>query len=111
MWGQSLAGLQGNEIKHGVEYCRANHKWPPTIAEFIAACKSAPKPFVSLPSPKGISNEDGIKRVESVLKGLRQNKPIDGRAYWRKVLDDPTTKPGTRQFAHEALANLNGANR
>jgi len=106
MWAQSLAGIDGEEIKYGVEYCRANHKWPPTIAEFLIACKAKPKQFVSLPAPR-IDPEESTKRMAKIMSGL-QVKSINGRAYWRKVLDDPTTNPYTRRFAHEALAILTG---
>lgn len=107
MWAEGLAGMDGEQIKHGLLYCQRNHEWPPTMGEFIAACKARPKPFVSLPAPSRVDSAEGIKRVANIVSRLRP-KVTDGRAYWRAMLDDPTIKPETRRFATEALAILNG---
>lgn len=34
-WGIGLYGLSGEQIKRGVDACRTNCKWPPSIAEFL----------------------------------------------------------------------------
>ena len=36
---EGLAGLSGEDIKAGIEYCRAKMPWPPSIAEFRSACR------------------------------------------------------------------------
>jgi hypothetical protein len=110
MWGESLAGLDGEQIKHGLLYCQKNNPFPPTVGEFRAACESKPKPHVALPAPQGVDSKEGQRQVARMLAKL-QSKPINGREHWRRVLDDPTTKPVTRQFAHEALANLDAMSR
>lgn len=110
VWAKALAGLDPDQIATGIEYCAANHQWPPTCAEFLIACKSKPKAVIALPQPPRIQNAEGQRRVAQIMAGL-QAKPVDGRAYWRRVLDDPTTSAHTRQFAHEAMANLDDPNR
>lgn len=110
MWGESLGGLDGEQVKHGLLYCQKNHPFPPTVGEFRAACEAKPKPHVAPPQHQGVGSAEGIKRVASIMSGLK-NRPIDGRAYWRKIIDDPTTSAYTRQFAHEAMANLDDPRR
>ena len=34
-WAIGLAGLSGEQIKRGLDKCRSDCKWPPTIAEFL----------------------------------------------------------------------------
>ena len=38
-WARGLEGLSAEEIRHGLDYCRANLAWPPAIAEFRSACR------------------------------------------------------------------------
>lgn len=34
-WAIGLAGLSGDNIKRGLDKCRTDCKWPPSIAEFL----------------------------------------------------------------------------
>ena len=105
VWAEALAGMQPDEIKAGLDYCRDNHQWPPTCAEFKAACKSRPKPMLALPEPPRDS-ELGKRRIGEIL-GMLKSKPINGREYWAKVLATEGLPPDTYKFAHQALHNLN----
>ena len=40
-WGIGLAGLSGEQIKRGIDRCRAELEWPPAIAVFLRLAKSA----------------------------------------------------------------------
>jgi hypothetical protein len=107
LWAEGLAGIDGEQVKFGLSYCAQKHEWPPTVAEFRACCEARPRAIASLPRQARIDPQEGIKRVAAITAKL-QSKPIDGRAYWRRVLDNPTVTTATLQFAHEALANLSG---
>ena len=105
VWAEALAGFDGDQIKIGLDYCKDNHQWPPTCAEFKAACKSRPKPMLALPEPPRDS-ENGKRRIAEIL-GMLKSKPINGREYWAKVLATEGLPPDTYKFAHQALHNLN----
>ena len=38
-WRKGLEGIDNASIEHGVDYCRTNLEWPPSIAEFIGICE------------------------------------------------------------------------
>ncbi len=38
-WAKGIDGLSGEEIRHGIDHCRAHSTWPPSIAEFRTACR------------------------------------------------------------------------
>lgn len=38
-WGRGLAELTGEEIKKGIDHCRNNLEWPPTLMEFKNMCR------------------------------------------------------------------------
>ena len=42
-WGQALSHLSGEEIKKGIEHCRANFKYPPSITEFLEHSQDSQK--------------------------------------------------------------------
>jgi hypothetical protein len=105
VWAEALAGFDGEEVKTGLDYCRDNHQWPPTCAEFRAACKSCPKPVLALPQPPRDS-EQGKRRIGEIL-GMLKSKPVDGKAYWNKVLETKGLPAISYEFAHKALHNLN----
>ena len=105
VWAEALSGFDGDQIKIGLDYCKDNHQWPPTCAEFKAACKSRPKPMLALPEPPRDS-ENGKRRIGEIL-GTLKSKPINGREYWAKVLATEGLPADTYKFAHQALHNLN----
>lgn len=37
-WSLGLQGIDPNHIRPAIDYCRANLKWPPSIAEFREIC-------------------------------------------------------------------------
>jgi hypothetical protein len=104
-WAEALAGLEGAQIKAGLEYSRDHHIWPPTCAEFRAACKARPKAMIALPPPK-TDKEIGKRRVAEILSTLAGNKPVSGRAYWKKVLETKGLPESTYEFGRKALHNL-----
>ena len=104
VWAESLSGLDAEEIKTGMDYCRDHHPWPPTCGEFRAACKSRPKPVLALPQPPRDS-EKGKQKIGEIL-GMLKSKPVDGRAYWQKVLETKGLPPISYEYAHKALHNL-----
>ena len=40
-WGEALADLTGQQIKRGLDECRSQKSWPPSIAEFIELAKGS----------------------------------------------------------------------
>lgn len=42
-WGEALGELSGGQIKLGIESCRSEFAWPPSIAEFIELAKGGVK--------------------------------------------------------------------
>ena len=111
VWAEALGGMEGDQIKAGLDYSRDHYEWPPTCAEFKAACKTKPKAVLALPPPPRTDSETGKRRVAEVLENLTA-KPMDGRKYWANVLATEGLPAYTYQFAHKALHNLNnpGAN-
>jgi hypothetical protein len=104
VWAEALAGFDGEEVKTGLDYCRDNHQWPPTCSEFRAACKSRPKPILALPQPPRDS-EQGKRRIGEIL-GMLKSKPVDGRKYWKNVLETKGLPAISYEFAHKAIHNL-----
>lgn len=41
-WQAGLSGMTGEQIGRAIEQCRQQNIWPPTIAEFRAACAATP---------------------------------------------------------------------
>ena len=79
-WSEGLYGLEADQIKRGIEGCRRNLKWPPSIAEFREQCtgitddwehqgdayKVLPK---CLPKPKNV--EVGLSALEEIKRKLK----------------------------------------
>ena len=42
-WALSLAGIPANLIEMGLERCKREHAWPPTIAEFLKLTQPSPE--------------------------------------------------------------------
>lgn len=105
VWAEALAGLEGEQIKAGLEYSRDHHNWPPTCAEFKAACKARPKATIALPPPPKTDNETGRRRVAGILETLK-SKPVNGKEYWTKILATKGLPSISYEFAKKALHNL-----
>lgn len=56
-WAEGLRGLNAEDIKFGISYCRDNLEWPPSIAEFRKSCLKNRK----IPSSKQLV-DDIIRR-------------------------------------------------
>ena len=41
-WRHGLKNMTGEQVKKGLEYCREQYQWPPSIAEFRNACLGEP---------------------------------------------------------------------
>ena len=81
-WSEGLAGMSGEQIKKALEKCRAEFKWPPSIAEFRLAGMggnnlseqntAAYREFKRLPIPEA---DPEVKRAAmSLIKDMISNK-------------------------------------
>lgn len=71
-WAEELSGLNGAAIKHGLE--NLPPEFPPTVAQFKAACLRAPEPeFKRLDAPKAdparVAAE--LKRMAEMQRGTK----------------------------------------
>lgn len=71
-WASELSGLSGAAIKHGLE--NLPPEFPPTVAQFKAACLRAPEPaFKRLDAPKAdparVAAE--LKRMQDMQRGVK----------------------------------------
>ena len=57
-WAIGLAGLSGAEIKHGLDACLQNCKYPPSLPEFRQLCKNG---FQQYDVPKRMTPEEKEK--------------------------------------------------
>lgn len=79
-WSEGLAGLTGEEIKHGLNTWKDS--WPPTVHEFREACKHDPasashKPFPSLPPPKKKLTRSLGKFLRDIRDNSGETEPQD----------------------------------
>lgn len=54
-WREDLAGVTGEQIRHGLEHCKTHNKFPPTLPEFVGLCRQFrvdPAHLISLPAPR-----------------------------------------------------------
>lgn len=72
LWGESLSGLTGEQIKFGLAYSAKNHEWPPTSAEFRACCEAKPKPYAPRLAPPPAASptkaRENIARIKTMLQ-------------------------------------------
>jgi hypothetical protein len=61
--------------------------------------------MLALPQPPRDS-EQGKRRIGEIL-GMLKSKPVDGREYWKNVLETKGLPAIAYEFAHKALHNLN----
>lgn len=102
-WGEELAGITGEQIKHGLTLLGRDHSWPPTIAEFRACCESLPKHYApALPEPKhGVT-----PHAEACMKLIREmlSKPKPTGNYWAQQVMDKIQRGDRVSVAAEELA-------
>jgi hypothetical protein len=79
-WAEGLAGLDGEQIKKGLDSCRKSLEWPPSIATFRTLCRegsTGPKLFSSstqvLEHCKNLSG--GFK--ENIERVMKQNADMN----------------------------------
>ena len=80
-WAEGLADLTGQQISQGIDLCRKEKSWPPSIAEFRVLAEgnkdwqhkgSAYKPFhKALPPPS--KSESKKMAVRALLKETKKN--------------------------------------
>ena len=103
-WGEALSDMTGEEIKYGLSIVATNHPWPPTMGEFNACCKAAPKPYVpSLPSPKVQRSEHSEKCMERI-RALMEN-PRKAGIWWKQQVRDQVSLGMRVSVAALELAN------
>jgi len=80
-WGEALYELTGEQINRGLAKCRAEFKWPPSIAEFLQAAKVEDNPehqgaayraFKPLSKPE--STPEVKKAAMKEIKGIFSKK-------------------------------------
>jgi len=91
-WQQGLQGLTGHEIDRGLKHCRANHRFPPSIAEFRAAARpgtpeqraqqarlnAADGDFKLLPTETWEhKRKRGQRHIRAILAHLRDDVPLN----------------------------------
>src|SRR3990172_8348459 len=86
-WGEGLAGVTGEEIKYGLEIVSRNHPWPPTMGEFRACCKAAPKPILpKLEAPRH-GKSPHAEACMAKIRGMLANPKPEGVWGKKQVLD------------------------
>lgn len=120
-WAGGLAGLSGAEIRHGIEHCRAERAWPPSIAEFRKACRGgstdeqramsarldqSDAERLALPSRTWADRRaDGQRQAREALARLRQG--MDERKQVQAAVADEPDEPVTA----EQMAGIGAAKR
>lgn len=103
MWAVTLGRFDGEQIKWALESLIASHPWPPTLPEFVALCRQAPRPEPKkLPAPT-IDEQTKAKRAEEMAIGAFAMRP-PGKWWARRILDSPSSYPAySVAMANQAL--------
>lgn len=64
-WAKGLEGLTGEEIRHGIDHCRANNTWPPSIAEFRTACRGGANAEQRAYAARARADQEGVKAIRN----------------------------------------------
>ena len=62
-WAKGIAGLEGEEIRHGIDHCRAHSTWPPSIAEFRTACRGGANAEQRAYAARAREDQEGTKAM------------------------------------------------
>lgn len=62
-WAKGLEGLTGEEIRHGIDHCRANNTWPPSIAEFRTACRGGANAEQRAYAARSSYDQEGVRAM------------------------------------------------
>lgn len=91
-WAEDLSGYTGDEIKRGVEWCKAQ-AWPPSLPEFLKACR-----------PPLDHERAYLEAVEQMRKRTR-----DGSDAWsNKAIFYAAQAVGAYDLANSTWANIKG---
>lgn len=87
-WSQALDGFTGDEIKRGIDTCRAKHTWPPSIAEFIEAARPNRDPFGIgyIPECYRRARDDNGQEVKKITSAASDETRINSLAECRDIL-------------------------
>lgn len=106
-WGEMLGCFSGDQIKWAIGTMVANNPFPPTLPEFIALCRSAPRPeVVALPEP-AVSPEVARQRSAEISKAAEQIMagPKNHKKWAEEILANPKAFPPISvKFARMALS-------
>ena len=92
-WAKGLAGVEPRQLAAGLSASIASaDPWPPTLPEFVALCRQAPRPEPKkLPAPT-IDEQTKAKRAEEMATGAFAMRP-PGKWWARRILDSPSSYP------------------
>ena len=62
-WAKGIAGLSGEEIRHGIDHCRTHNPWPPSIAEFRTACRGGATAEQRAYAARARDDQEGAKAL------------------------------------------------
>jgi len=108
VWAGGLSGMSGDQLRHGLGYVGQHSEWPPSIAEFRAACESLPKPVLpSLERPRGAATAHGLAQIAKINEMLAEGFRPPGK-WWAhdimaRVERGERLLPVQIQYAMEAL--------
>lgn len=106
MWASALEPYDGERVKWALDALIASNPFPPTLPEFVALIRQAPRPEVKkLPepvAPKGVAQER-IATIASAAERIASKKR-DGKEWAREILSAPKRFPPIcEKFARMAL--------
>lgn len=62
-WAKGLDGLSGDEIRFGIDCCRCNNTWPPSIAEFRTACRGGANAEQRAYAARSSYDQEGVRAM------------------------------------------------
>jgi hypothetical protein len=85
-WGDALGHYDGERIKWALDHLIANNPYPPTLPEFVALCRQAPRPQpVALPAPE-VSAEVQAQRLADLERAARKiAEPNQDHIAWART--------------------------
>jgi hypothetical protein len=79
-WSRGLARFDVPTIRRALDWCAENQKFPPTLPDFIAACKDAlprPESFALLAPPRATTRDraEGQRHLADLLARMKARAP------------------------------------
>lgn len=75
-WAEDLHGYTAEELKRGLEWCRSK-EWPPTLPEFMAACRPKADPKIEW--------AEAVEQMRIRLEGRGLDNWSRPQVYWAAV--------------------------